>query len=236
MHAEHHSLTRGSRGFTLIEVVVALIVVSLGMLAVIETVGSTARNSSYLRDKTIAHWVAMNKLTEVRLLPNAPGIADPGGSRTDIFYGEKQRVFLEMVAGGLVRPYDDAVDLARCARDAGWRLAAASSSKNATRILRALGIAELFAADVCGRDVPRGKPAPDLFLLAAGELGAEPGNAWVVEDAVSGVRAAGSGGFLCVGIARCGDEKDLAAAGADIVTADLGSVNVEMLARRLGGS
>jgi general secretion pathway protein I len=61
-------------GFTLIEVVVALIVVSLGMLAVIETVGSTARNSGYLREKTIAHWVAMNKLTEVRLLPNAPGI------------------------------------------------------------------------------------------------------------------------------------------------------------------
>jgi general secretion pathway protein I len=68
---------RGSyqqRGFTLIEVVVALIVVSLGMLAVIETVGGTARNSGYLREKTVAHWVAMNKLTEVRLQPNAPGI------------------------------------------------------------------------------------------------------------------------------------------------------------------
>jgi general secretion pathway protein I len=68
---------RGSdeqRGFTLIEVVVALIVVSLGMLAVIETVGGTARNSGYLREKTVAHWVAMNKLTEARLLPNAPPI------------------------------------------------------------------------------------------------------------------------------------------------------------------
>jgi general secretion pathway protein I len=62
------------RGFTLIEVVVALIVVSLGMLAVIETVGGTARNSGYLRDKTIAHWVAMNKVTEARLLPTAPGV------------------------------------------------------------------------------------------------------------------------------------------------------------------
>lgn len=65
---------RAERGFTLIEVVVALIVVSLGMLAVIETVGGTARNSTYLRDKTIAHWVAMNKLTEVRLLPSAPAV------------------------------------------------------------------------------------------------------------------------------------------------------------------
>lgn len=72
VRAEHRSPRQ--RGFTLIEVVVALIVVSLGMLAVIETVGGTARNSTYLRDKTIAHWVAMNKLTEVRLQPNAPAI------------------------------------------------------------------------------------------------------------------------------------------------------------------
>jgi general secretion pathway protein I len=74
VHAECHPQQREQRGFTLIEVVVALIVVSLGMLAVIETVGGTARNSGYLRDKTVAHWVAMNKLTEVRLLPNAPAI------------------------------------------------------------------------------------------------------------------------------------------------------------------
>jgi general secretion pathway protein I len=74
VRAELRSFRHDQRGFTLIEVVVALIVVSLGMLAVIETVGGTARNSSYLRDKTIAHWVAMNKLTEVRVLPNAPAV------------------------------------------------------------------------------------------------------------------------------------------------------------------
>lgn len=74
VRAEHRSHRHHQHGFTLIEVVVALIVVSLGMLAVIETVGGTARNSTYLRDKTVAHWVAMNKLTEVRLLPNAPAL------------------------------------------------------------------------------------------------------------------------------------------------------------------
>lgn len=62
------------RGFTLIEVMVALVVVSLGMLGVIQAVGQTASNSSYLRDKTLAHWVAMNKLTEVRLQKSAPPI------------------------------------------------------------------------------------------------------------------------------------------------------------------
>jgi len=61
-------------GFTLIEVLAALIIVSLGMLGVIEAVSQTARNSSYLREKTLAHWVAMNRLTEVRLEQTAPKV------------------------------------------------------------------------------------------------------------------------------------------------------------------
>lgn len=61
-------------GFTLIEVLAALIIVSLGMLGVIEAVSQTARNSSYLREKTIAHWIAMNRLTEVRLEQSAPKV------------------------------------------------------------------------------------------------------------------------------------------------------------------
>ena len=63
---------RHPRGFTLIEVMVALVVIALGMLGVIQAVSQTASNSGYLRDKTIAHWVAMNRLTEVRLQKAAP--------------------------------------------------------------------------------------------------------------------------------------------------------------------
>lgn len=62
------------RGFTLIEVLVALVVVSLGMLAVIQTVSQTANNSTYMRDKTLAHWIAMNQLTQLRLQPSPPPI------------------------------------------------------------------------------------------------------------------------------------------------------------------
>jgi general secretion pathway protein I len=61
-------------GFTLIEVLAALVIVSLGMLGVITAVGQTASNSTYLRDKTIAHWVAMNRLTEARLQRAAPKV------------------------------------------------------------------------------------------------------------------------------------------------------------------
>lgn len=62
------------RGFTLIEVIVAMLVIGLGMLGVIQAVSQTASNSGYLRDKAIAHWVAMNRLTEIRLQKTAPGI------------------------------------------------------------------------------------------------------------------------------------------------------------------
>lgn len=59
-------------GFTLIEVMAALVIVSLGMLGVIQAVNQTVNNTSYLREKTLAHWVAMNRLTEVRLAAAAP--------------------------------------------------------------------------------------------------------------------------------------------------------------------
>lgn len=59
----------------MIEVLVALIVVSLGMLGVIQTVSQTAGNSTYMRDKMVAHWIAMNQLTQVRLQPNSPAVS-----------------------------------------------------------------------------------------------------------------------------------------------------------------
>lgn len=65
---------RSASGFTLIEVLAALVIVSLGMLAVIQAVSETARNATYVRDKTVAHWVAMNQLTLTRLAPTPPKI------------------------------------------------------------------------------------------------------------------------------------------------------------------
>lgn len=65
----------GNRGFTLIEVMVALLVVALGMLGAITAVSQAAGNGGYLRERSVAHWVAMNRLTETRLQKNAPPIA-----------------------------------------------------------------------------------------------------------------------------------------------------------------
>ena len=61
-----------ARGFTLIEVLVALAVVALGMSALLEMLSVSAGNVAALRDKTVAEWVAMNKIADTRLALNAP--------------------------------------------------------------------------------------------------------------------------------------------------------------------
>jgi general secretion pathway protein I len=57
-----------ARGFTLVEVLVALVIVAVGLGALMVAVNGTARTSGYLRDKTIAQWIALNRLSEVRLI------------------------------------------------------------------------------------------------------------------------------------------------------------------------
>jgi len=83
----------------------------------------------------------------------------------------------------------------------------------------------VFDADLSGTDVPRGKPDPALFLLAAKALDVPPGQSLVVEDAPAGVAAARAGGMASVGIARLGDEALLKAAKADLVVTSLDQVD-----------
>lgn len=64
---------RRVRGFTLLEVLIALAVLALGMLAVLGAVGTSTRSGAQLRDKTFASWVAVNELTAVRLAGNCSG-------------------------------------------------------------------------------------------------------------------------------------------------------------------
>lgn len=60
-------LSQRARGFTLVEVLVALMIVAVGLTALMVAVNGTARTSGFLRDKSLAQWIALNRLTEVRL-------------------------------------------------------------------------------------------------------------------------------------------------------------------------
>ena len=86
--------------------------------------------------------------------------------------------------------------------DKGIRTAVASGSSHGSieHHLRELGIYERFDAIVGGHDVEHGKPAPDIFLLAAQKLGADPSDCIVFEDSENGVRAGHAAGMRVVGI------------------------------------
>lgn len=72
---------RFAAGFTLVEVMVALAIVAFGLIAVFGQLSQSATAAIRLRDKTIAHWIAMNILTERRLLRQLP---DAGTESDDI--------------------------------------------------------------------------------------------------------------------------------------------------------
>ncbi len=82
----------------------------------------------------------------------------------------------------------------------GLRIAIGSASKNTRIVLGKLGITEAFDGIADGHSVTRAKPAPDVFIHAAGQLGVPAVACVVVEDAASGVEAALTAGMLTVGI------------------------------------
>ncbi len=88
-------------------------------------------------------------------------------------------------------------------RQAGFKLAIGSSSKNTPLILARIGLTGFFDAVADGNCITRSKPDPEVFLTAAAMMGEEPQHCLVVEDAVSGAQAGHAGGFsvACVGAA-----------------------------------
>lgn len=116
-----------------------------------------------------------------------------------------------------------ALDLLRALRDAGFRLAVGSSAPpdNVHQAVDLLGCRELFQAIVTGADVVRGKPDPQVFLVAAERLGAAPRRCAVVEDAPAGVAAANAAGMTCIGLMSTGrTPADVAAAALAVASLD----------------
>jgi HAD superfamily hydrolase (TIGR01509 family) len=83
-----------------------------------------------------------------------------------------------------------------------FRLGVASSSNRPliAAVLERAGIAELFGAVVSSEEVPRGKPAPDVYLEAMRRLGAEPGGTAAIEDSSNGIRAAHAAGMRVIAL------------------------------------
>ena len=82
------------------------------------------------------------------------------------------------------------------AKEQGWKMAVASGSRMMMieHNLNKAGIVDMFDALASGHEVENGKPAPDVFLLAAERLGLKPEECYVIEDGANGVRAGAAAG------------------------------------------
>ena len=174
----------------------------------------------------------------------------PEAERRAREYGDrKQVVIAELIEAGEFYAFPDALRFVLAVKEVGLLMATASSSKNANTFLERIRLDEfvqredlsydfvepgytildLLDANVSGRDFERGKPRPEIFLTAAGEMGVAPEETFVVEDAANGVQAAKAGNMAALGLARANDEELLAGAGADLVVTSLDDVSVEAL-------
>jgi len=142
----------------------------------------------------------------------------------------KNRYYVESIQ--TISPADllpGALELLKELRQAGIKTAIGSASKNAQMVVEKLGIVDFLDAIADGYSVQCPKPAPDLFLYAANQLGLEPAQCIVVEDAAAGIEAAMSAGMWTVGL---GSAERVGR--ADVVLPSLAGVHWVDLQTRLG--
>ena len=98
-------------------------------------------------------------------------------------------------------------------KEKNYKIALATSAKRdrVEKQIKDKWLKESFDAIVCGDDVEKGKPSPDIFLKAAKEIDVEPENCFVVEDSPAGIKAAFSGGMKGIHV------EDLKVADEDIL-------------------
>jgi HAD superfamily hydrolase (TIGR01509 family) len=140
------------------------------------------------------------------------GVADPEFFRAVLGSGLDDRALDEVIrekwvrmmerAAGAIRPIEGALELVGTLAAGGTPLAVASGSPRAfiDHVLDVLGIGACFPVRVGSDEVARGKPAPDVFLLAASRLKVDPRRCTVIEDGVAGMRAAARAGMRCIAL------------------------------------
>jgi HAD superfamily hydrolase (TIGR01509 family) len=129
---------------------------------------------------------------------------DPDGQRAEVarWHERKTHIYTDMVATGAIAARPGIARIIHQALDAGWTLAVASTSAEASvrAILDHVAGADVarFAGVFAGDIVPHKKPAPDIYLLAVERLGAVTAETLVIEDSANGADAAAAAGLACL--------------------------------------
>jgi beta-phosphoglucomutase family hydrolase len=151
----------------------------------------------------------------------------PAHEETVVGLGNRKNILVnEVIEDQGVEPYAGSVKLIQQLRRQGFKIAVVTSSQNCDVVLNAAKLDCFFDVRVDGNVLKErqlaGKPAPDMFLMAAKLLSVDPARAVVIEDAISGVQAGFRGKFgLVIGVARKGNADELRQNGAHVVVNDL---------------
>jgi len=126
----------------------------------------------------------------------------------------KEELYRELVREQGVAVLPGARELLEALKNASIPRSVGSSTprSNLDSIFAATGLDRLFDAVVCGDDVANGKPAPDVFLLAAKRLGLDPADCLVIEDAHVGIDAAHRAGMKVLAVATTNSLDELGSA------------------------
>jgi HAD superfamily hydrolase (TIGR01509 family) len=130
----------------------------------------------------------------------------------------KEELYRQLIRKHGVEPLPGVASWIHRLHEQGWLQAIASAAPRANidLVLEELAATHYFQGIVSADDVHKGKPDPEVYLIAASRVGASPDRSIVVEDAVAGIEGARSAGMRSIGVSRNG--KHL---GADIVVKSL---------------
>ena len=128
-------------------------------------------------------------------------------------YEEKDNQLFYIIENQGIPLKEGVKELFSMLKEKNYKIALATSAKRerVEKQIKDKWLKESFDAIVCGDDVEKGKPSPDIFLKAAKKIDVEPENCFVVEDSPAGIKAAFSGGMKGIHV------EDLKAADEDIL-------------------
>jgi len=143
----------------------------------------------------------------------------------------KEELYRHLIRRDGISPLPGVADWIQRLHKQGWLQAIASAAPRANidAILEALSATHIFQAIVSAEDVHRGKPDPEVYLVAASRVGVPPERCIVVEDAVAGVDGARRAGMRSIGVSRDGHRlsADVVVRSLDLLDSDAFEVLLE---------
>ena len=150
----------------------------------------------------------------------------------NVYGGEKEEIYREIYRGQIV-PLNGLLDILDLLDEEGYLIGLATSApaKNVDFTLDGLGIKKRFNVIVDATSIKKGKPDPEIYLLASKRLGVMPSRCIVFEDSVHGIQAAVSAGMHAIGVLTTQTKENLAK--AHHLINDFSEISAEFLNRIL---